>query len=53
MKKQFGIISNGRVTDVETDKDITSLFRRSMIVIAEQAGQALAYDPAKIGRAHV
>ena len=46
MKKQFGIISNGRVTDVETDKDITSLFRRSMIVIAEQAGQALAYDPA-------
>lgn len=50
MKKKFGIIKNGVVTDASTGEVITSLFRDIMIEKAEANGQALAYDP-ETGRA--
>ena len=50
MKKVFGIISNGIVTDATTGENITSLFRDIMIEKAQANGQALAYDP-ETGRA--
>lgn len=45
MKKEiFGTIVNGKVIDVATSKDITSLFRPSMIQVAVAEGCALKYD---------
>ena len=50
MKKKFGIIKNGIVTDATTGEVITSLFRDIMIEKAEANGQALAFDE-ETGRA--
>jgi nitric oxide reductase NorQ protein len=50
MKKKFGIIKNGVVTDATTGEVITSLFRDIMIEKAEANGQALAFDE-ETGRA--
>jgi len=50
MKKKFGSIKDGVVTDASTGEVITSLFRDIMIEKAEANGQALAYDP-ETGRA--
>lgn len=50
MKKRFGIINNGIVTDAVTCDDITLLFRDIMIEKAAANGQALMYDP-ETGRA--
>ena len=50
MKKVFGKVSNGVVTDASTGEDITSLFRGSIIKVAEDAGQALVFDE-ETGRA--
>ena len=50
MKKRFGIINNGIVTDATTGEVITSLFRDIMIEKAEANGQALAFDE-ETGRA--
>lgn len=50
MKKKFGIVKNGIVTDATTGEVITSLFRDIMIEKAEANGQALAFDE-ETGRA--
>ena len=50
MKKVFGIVKDGVVTDANTGEVITHLFRDIMIQKAEENGQALAYDP-ETGRA--
>ena len=42
MKKKFGIVKDGIVTDATTGEVITSLFRDIMIEKAEANGQALA-----------
>jgi len=50
MKKKFGIVKDGIVTDATTGEVITSLFRDIMIEKAEANGQALAFDE-ETGRA--
>lgn len=50
MKKVFGIIKDGVVTNAATGENITSLFRDSIIKVAEDNGQALSFDP-ETGRA--
>ena len=50
MKKKFGIVKDGIVTDATTGEVITSLFRNIMIEKAEANGQALVFDE-ETGRA--
>jgi hypothetical protein len=50
MKKKFGIVKDGIVTDATTGEVITLLFRDIMIKKAEVNGQALAFDE-ETGRA--
>jgi midasin (ATPase involved in ribosome maturation) len=44
MKKVFGIVKDGVVTNANTGEVITHLFRDIMIQKAEENGQALAFD---------